>query len=221
MARKRKKPLRILRKQQRRQGRQIQEIRKAQVQVKRGYVSSVSPLRVKLDGDSQALIVTATDGTTYVVGDVVDVLVGSGVNGRRIIGRRTTTPSANSNVELGYAQRTTNFTQSGVGNSDVTGLSTTVTVGARPIIVEFGCESVHNSGSSGLSRIQIQEGSTVLAIAWAQGAASELRTISRKVRLSPSAGSHTYKINLAQLVSDNSVITAQSTSPAFIQVIEV
>lgn len=123
-------------------------------------------------------------------------------------------------VELGYAAVTANVTRTGAGTDDVAGLSVTVTVGFRPIIVRVNALSINNSSASGVGNIQIKEGATVLA-----GVNATLTTdyipVSREARLAPSAGSHTYKITLGQLVTGNTVLTASATDPAFIQVIEV
>ena len=122
--------------------------------------------------------------------------------------------------ELGYAEITADVTQTGSGNQDVTGLSVTVEVGTRPIIVSVGAKLLSNSTSSGVATLSIKESTTTLATASVVLSTFSL-PVFRSVRLAPSAGSHTYKINLAQLVSGNAVIGAGSTDPAFIQVVEV
>jgi hypothetical protein len=128
-------------------------------------------------------------------------------------------------IELGYAEITSNYVQTGAGNSDVTGLSTTVTVGSRPIRIEFACSSIQNSSASpsGLTSLAINEGSTILTTAAFGGLTTANVTVpvTRSVRLAPSAGSHTYKIVLGQVVAGNSTIAAAATSPAYIWVTEV
>lgn len=123
-------------------------------------------------------------------------------------------------VELGYAQITSTATQTGAGGSDVAGLSVAVTVGTRPIVVEFGCDGLVNTSGSGIAQAFIKEGSTNLT-----AATVSLTTIGmavcRRVRLTPSAGSHTYKITLVQVVTGNSQITASAIDPAYIHVLEV
>lgn len=123
-------------------------------------------------------------------------------------------------IELGYAQITSTFTQTGAGSSDVTGLSTTVTVGTRPILVKFGCGGLANSSASGGTQMLIKESSTTLTAATIVFSTVG-QPVFREVRLTPSAGSHTYKITLVQTVTGNSSITAAATDPAYIQVIEV
>lgn len=126
-------------------------------------------------------------------------------------------------IELGYAETQSSTTQTGVGSKDIPGLTTTVTVGSRPIEVEFETGSVANSATNGYTYIRIQEGSTVLAQALhqANGVANVVRNIQRKVRLDPSPGAHTYKVVIGQLVAGNSVMAASDTDPASISVKEV
>lgn len=124
--------------------------------------------------------------------------------------------------ELGYAEITTSFTQTGVGSSDVTGLTTTVTVGTRPIVVEFFSQNTYNSAGTGLTAVYIKEDTTFLQSASAYGVTVAAQyQLSAKVRLAPSSGSHTYKIAVQQFITGNSVIAAAATGPAFIQVLEV
>ncbi|NUQ70403.1 MAG: hypothetical protein HUU17_06215 [Chthonomonadales bacterium] len=125
-------------------------------------------------------------------------------------------------VELGYASITSSVTQTGAGTQDVAGLAVTVNVGARPIMVRFEAGAISNTSASGLTVVKIMEGATTLGSAnlgllTANGSAP----VSRSVRLAPSAGAHTYKINLGQFVTGNSSITAAADNPAYIQVVEV
>lgn len=115
---------------------------------------------------------------------------------------------------------TSNFTQTGVGTSDVTGLALTVTVGDRPIVVEFGAASVFNSSGSGITVAAIMEGATQLATVTVSLTGLPFPA-TRRLVLNPSAGSHTYKIALGQIVTGNSTISASATDPAGISVIEV
>ena len=142
-------------------------------------------------------------------------------------GRQTFWPAVSASDlggrELGYASITSTFTQTGAGNSDVTGLSVTVTVGTRPINVIFSCASVSNNNASGIAYLKIMEGATLLGNAVISLSAVG-QALHRTVRLSPSAGSHTYKVNLQQVVTGNTSLFADSGTtygPASIQVIEV
>lgn len=121
--------------------------------------------------------------------------------------------------ELGYAEITSSFTRTGAGSSDITGLTVTVTVGSRPILVHVFAPQVVNS-AAGLAAIALYEGATLLNSAYGpQGAING--SLNPWVRLSPSAGSHTYKATLVQVITGNTTITASATQPAFIQVLQV
>lgn len=127
------------------------------------------------------------------------------------------------NTELGYAQITSDATQTGFGGFDVPGLSVTVTVAARPIKVIFDAQVVNNSASNGVGTVDIYEGSTKLAnvtVSNISVAALNAPGAHREYRAAPSAGSHTYKIKLSSLVG-NTTIKAAADSPAFIQVVEL
>lgn len=122
--------------------------------------------------------------------------------------------------ELGYAEITAEVTQTGVGNTDVPGLSVTVTVGTRPIVVEIGGTALHLSSASGIGGLTIKEGSTNLA-SFSSVLSTTYLPVARKVRLAPSAGSHTYKVNIAQITAGNTILTAAADNPAYIHVYEV
>lgn len=123
-------------------------------------------------------------------------------------------------VELGYAEITANHVQTGAGSADVAGLSVTANVGGRPIIVRLNASSVFNSSASGISTLKILEGSTQLASVTATLTTTTI-PVAREVRLSPSAGSHTYKVSLTQVITGNSTLSASATDPASLQVVEV
>lgn len=125
--------------------------------------------------------------------------------------------------EIDYAEITSNFTQTGVGGSDVTGLSISVPAGERPIVVEFNCGSFANSAATGLAVVQIIEGASTIRTGANIGPGPGTNVtvpVARKVRLPASESTRTFKIRLAQLISGNSVLGASSTSPAFIQAVE-
>lgn len=127
-------------------------------------------------------------------------------------------------IELGYAEITSSFTQTGAGTSDVTGLSTTVTVASRPVVIHVWGSNFHNTNDAGITICRLQEGSTILASSYANFSANTLVPLNIRRRLAPSAGSHTYKVVLSQFVSGNSVVEADSGTtygPAFIHVTEV
>jgi hypothetical protein len=125
-------------------------------------------------------------------------------------------------AELGYAAITASVTNTGgTAAADVSGLSITVTVGTRPIIVKFRGAGLSNSAAHGGSFVTINEGGTVLG----QGNASDpIATVvdqaNAEARLTPSAGSHTYKVRIGSVFSGNTTVIAAPTFPAYIQAIE-
>ena len=124
------------------------------------------------------------------------------------------------NVELGYASITSAFTTTSSSLVDVTGLSVTVTVGARPIEIDFGCQYVKQSATGMISAVTIMEGSTQLQGENLYGnlVNGEMNG-SMRVRLNPSAGSHTYKVQAAtSFGSGTTTIQASSTGPAELHV---
>jgi len=125
-------------------------------------------------------------------------------------------------IELGYAEITANFTSTSTSPADVTGLGVTVSVGIRPIVIEFGAVGVASSTAGCIPIVAIQETSTVLRAAnYPQGIS--IPTTFRK-RLAPAAGTHNYKIvfNLVAAVGTGT-ITASSTNgcEAYIAVYEI
>lgn len=125
--------------------------------------------------------------------------------------------------ELGYAQITASVTQTGAGNQDVAGLSVTVNCRAgRTIEVIAQASSLGISAAGGIGAMNIVEGGTTFAGATV-GLAAAGTTFAAYVtaRLTPTAGSHTYKVNLTQIITGNTTLGASATSPAYIWVREV
>jgi hypothetical protein len=130
-------------------------------------------------------------------------------------------------VELGYAEITSNFAGTSTSLADVTGLSVTVSVGARPIIVRFQSNGVTESaGTFGGGVYLDQDGSSLGTMGiWVSQTTFAPAICER--RLNPSAGSHTYKIRYKQGTAGTLTIVAGlgnaegTNGPAFIQVVEV
>lgn len=121
---------------------------------------------------------------------------------------------------LGFAQVTT--TQSGITTvTDLTGLTTTVTVGTGRRIRITGFIRWQQATSTSNPVIQIQEGATILADAvFVQAAAGWQGNFTAEVVLTPSAGSHTYKLTLQTNAGSVSSFAA-ATEPAFILVEDI
>lgn len=124
--------------------------------------------------------------------------------------------------ELGYAQITTNATQTSTTATDVPGLSVTVTTGSRPIMVIFDAVNCNNDTSGGAWIASIAEDGTVIASAsGTSAAAAQSLPAHREVRRSPTPGSHTYKIQLSRFGGVTAAIAATAANPAYIQVREI
>lgn len=128
-------------------------------------------------------------------------------------------------LELGYAQITADATRASTTPADVAGLSTTVTVGARPIMVIFDCNSVLNTAATGGVGVDIlEDGVTIARLSEILATASNVTPGHREIRRTPTAGSHVYKIQLSALLSGTATIKAGpagTTGPAFIQVLAI
>ena len=119
---------------------------------------------------------------------------------------------------IGYAERTT-----GQGSittiTDLTGLSVAVTVAAGRRIKVTGKILAKSSVATDLVVGTIREGSTVLQ-RFANHASGALYTSSQgSILLSPTAGSHTYKLSLERGTGTGTIDhAADPTFPAFILV---
>lgn len=126
-------------------------------------------------------------------------------------------------AELGYSEIAANAVLALTANTpaDVPGLTTTITVRSRPILVEAWASAVTHSVAASYVQLRILEGSTIKAIGThflqtaAQGVPGSVR-----VRLAPSAGQHTYKIALFSGTAGNATLVAAATTPAFISAVE-
>lgn len=160
--------------------------------------------------------------TTYV--DIDQIAVRQDLAHHSAVGQYIVTDSlGGSGRELGYAEITTDDINATGGTRDVAGLSTTVTVGTRPIIVEFGSGGVKDGTLNNFIDVQIREGGTTLVEGFAGGTtASATFPILLRRRLNPTAGStHTYKVTSAPLSVGTVTVAAAATNPAWIQVTEV
>jgi hypothetical protein len=126
--------------------------------------------------------------------------------------------------ELGYAQITSTVNVAASTPTDVSGLTTTVTVGTRPISVEiFGVVSAATAGDAVALQIAIDGtyggvGFSTTSISTAAG----FGTLIMQARLTPAAGSHTYKVGLSNITAARQVsLLGNAQYPAFIRVREL
>ena len=131
-----------------------------------------------------------------------------------------------STTRLGYAQVTSNFTDTTVGSYvDVTGVSVIVTVPplyGRMVKITVFCQEFNTTGAAGTALdLAIREGSTVLAGASSQQPVAGYNnqggvcvSVSR-----PTAGAHTYKASIQQSGAGTMTFAAvDANHPAFILV---
>lgn len=121
---------------------------------------------------------------------------------------------------LGYAQVTAN--QTGItAEVDLTGLSVTVTVATSRRIKITGECLAQNSASGNVHALRIKEGTTQLqSRQLVSGAANSDESFHAEIPLTPTAGSHTYKLAFVA-ATGTSQLTAASTFPAFILVEDI
>lgn len=119
----------------------------------------------------------------------------------------------------GYAQVTANQ-GSITTETDLTSLTVTVTVNSGERIKITGHVRVASTSASDVPELHIKESTTVLALdRSAFTTASSLVTIHGEVILTPSAGSHTYKLSmLRDSGSGTLTMSAGATFPAYILV---
>jgi hypothetical protein len=127
--------------------------------------------------------------------------------------------------ELGSAEITSDATRAATSYADVAGLSVTVTVGTRPIVIEFDCPNAYNSNANGGVGVAILEDGVVIATASTLiNSANAAVPLARSVRRAPSAGSHTYKIQLKTGFSGTATLKADSGTslgPTSLHVLQV
>jgi hypothetical protein len=123
---------------------------------------------------------------------------------------------------LGYAEVTANQTTIST-ETDLTSLTATVTVAsARRIEVSTKINS-QPSTNDNAAVLRIKESTTNLQlISLVLGRTNASETLTGSVILTPSAGSHTYKLSLQMAVGTGTVdLIASSTNPAFILVEDI
>lgn len=131
-------------------------------------------------------------------------------------------PSQPSGMTLAYAEVTAN--QTGITTEvDLTGLTVTVTVPAGRRIKITTSIYINRTVADGVSVLRIKEGGTQLHQAdYFVRNAAEAQTVERSVVITPSAGTHTYKLTLALGTGTGSTgLVAAATFPAYILVEDV
>lgn len=126
-------------------------------------------------------------------------------------------------AQLGYAEVTAN--QTGISTeTDLTGLTVTVTVPVgRKIRITGHCGEVDNDATAGSVVGRIKEGATTLGLFAANTlGASVAVCLDASVIITPTAGTHTYKLSLHKNVGAGTLtLGANSSQPAFILVEDI
>jgi hypothetical protein len=143
----------------------------------------------------------------------------------------TWTDASSSGHKLGYAEITaTQSTTAAATNTtaiDATGLIVTVTVGTRPILVQFTGAMRNNTAANGgtvwLVEAAAGDANRTPEIGGMTGysvGANLLFNVSFWTRLAPSAGTHTYKIQFGQQVGGTATLFASAAAPAGLRVVQ-
>lgn len=121
--------------------------------------------------------------------------------------------------QLGYAQAVT--FQAGVTViTDVTGVTTTVTVAAGRRVKVTGYCAVQQLGGAGLPILYIQQDGVTVQRAFITTALSDFVSLTAGVALSPSTGSHTYKLRI-EAVGNSLTTISDAVTPAYILVEDI
>lgn len=123
---------------------------------------------------------------------------------------------------LGYAQVVAN--QGGITTeTDLTGLSVVVNVGASRRIKITGHIHVASPASHDIMQLNIKESTTVLQSDRVhQGEVAGFQTLHGQIVISPSVGAHTYKLSLLRDTGSGTLtLTAGATLPCFILIEDI
>jgi hypothetical protein len=125
-------------------------------------------------------------------------------------------------VELGYAQITTaSLTTTSASLVDLTGLTVTVTVLSRPILVKLyiaqWSHSVSNS-RAGFALVDVTGSATIQLAVVASVTGGSASAVYVEARVNPAAGSRTYKAQFEAIDAGTITSNAGATQPASISV---
>jgi hypothetical protein len=119
---------------------------------------------------------------------------------------------------IGYAEVTANQTGMGVGPTDLTSLTVTVTAGSSRRLLVSGYARITQQTSSSNPEVLIRNGSgTQLNKTTISGLAATISMHLPRVVVTPSSGSNTYKLS-GSTAAGTMDLNAAATQPAFILV---
>jgi len=121
---------------------------------------------------------------------------------------------------LGYAEVTSN--QSGIGATptDLTGLTLTVTVPADRLVRVSGYTQVFTAGAVYAAVTMLEDGVDIGRVGRTAPGTGESTTVSAFTLVTPSAGSHTYKLQ-GESSSSTFTLEASASLPAWILVEDI
>jgi len=119
---------------------------------------------------------------------------------------------------IGYEQVITNQGPFGPADTDLTGLSVAVTVGAGRRIRVSCLVTLAVGLAAGRLHLNINEGATVLQHSEEDQGLNGYTTVELSAVLTPTAGVHTYKLQAGASTGTTATLSASATGPAYILV---
>lgn len=134
--------------------------------------------------------------------------------------------SVGSGREIGYAQGTSNFTKTtaGAGAEDITGMSVTINVASRPVMLHWWADHLTTDTAGNQVVITIADSAnTVQATSSVKfTAVTDTHHLEVWARVNPAAGSYTYKARMnVPTGGGKGGLVANSTAPMFLRAVEV
>jgi hypothetical protein len=122
-------------------------------------------------------------------------------------------------TELGYAEITSPFSTSSGSYVDVTGLSLSLMVGERPVMIEFGGQ-IHNSTANCFAVVGLIANGVEVGSGSFLSTAAQYGTMTRRARVSglTPGSNYTFKLQLKQISGGTADIFGGSTQKGYIQV---
>lgn len=128
-------------------------------------------------------------------------------------------------VQLDRASITSDATRASTTFADISGLSVTVDVGARPVEIKFSAGAISNNAANAGVAVKILRGTSFVGgFQTFFTSANVAIPVTRIVSDSPAAGNYTYKAQLATVFSGTATVKADSATsygPASLSVVEV
>lgn len=184
-----------------------------------------------LTTDAVTGFTTSNNGTVFGIsvsgGQITNAAIANNTIGTAQIATNGVSASnlATNAITLGYAQITSDQTSTSGGGSQVTGLTTTVTIpsGGRKVKITAYCGHLFNTTAGDQAIMQIWDGTvgsgTQLTQAEITVAYNNLGVSATAIAVvTPAPGSKTYNVGLSNASGGTATLSATATMPAFILV---